>query len=292
MPEAANRGFIFDGPEYSKINPRIISAILNFQNTTRLSGVIRNKSWVLDYSVDDCGLCLAGHHNRKWLPRTSGIAHLYAPGTPYREDTRGLDVPIESRYIIFAGGELAGLDKFTGSRSGFARFHDPENILGGLLYNIASSTVGTERSLWETQSIFYSIIELLHRHTSKMNDTENCWTINSDKVQTEDELFIEKAERFMRKKLSGYVELEDISRFLNVSSSTLSHKYRKLTGRSPLDSLLNMRINEAKTLLLRGEKLKAIAEKTGFYDEFHFSKTFRKRTGLPPRKFLKNSTAK
>ena len=292
MPDAANRGFIFDGVEYSRISPRIISAILNFQDTTRLSGILRKKEWVLDYTVDYCGLCLAGHHNRKWLPRTSGIAHLYAPGTPYREDTRGLDVPIESRYIIFTGGELAGLDKFTGNKDGFARFHDPENLLGDLLYNIASSKPGTDRSFWETQSIFCSIIELLHRHTAKMTDTENSWAISSDKVHTEDELFIEKAEGFMRKKLSEYVELEDIAHFLNVSPSTLSHKYRKLTGRSPLDSLLNMRINEAKTLLLRGEKLKTIAEKTGFYDEFHFSKTFRKRTGLPPRKFLRNSTAK
>ncbi|HBC88303.1 MAG TPA: hypothetical protein DCZ94_15230 [Lentisphaeria bacterium] len=289
MPNAANRGFIFDGSEYSKINPRIISAILNFQDTTRLSGILRKKEWVLDYSVDDCGLCRPGHC-RKWLPRTSGIAHLYAPGTPYREDTRGLDVPIESRYIIFSGGELAVLDKFTGKRDRFAIFHDPENLLGDLLYNIASSKPGTERSFWETQSIFYSIIELLHKNTAKMTDRENSWAISSDKVQTEDELFIEKVESFMRKKLSEYVELEDIASFLNVSPSTLSHKYRKLTGRSPLDSLLNMRINEAKTLLLRGDKLKTIAEKTGFYDEFHFSKTFRKRTGLPPRKFLRNST--
>ncbi|MFZ2655335.1 MAG: helix-turn-helix transcriptional regulator [Victivallales bacterium] len=292
MPDASNRGFIFDGSEYSKISPRIISAILNFQDTTRLSGILRKKEWVLDYTVDDCGLCLAGHHNRKWLPRTSGIAHLYAPGTPYREDTRGLDAPIESRYIIFTGGELTGLDKFTGNKDGFARFHDPENLLGVLLYNIASSKQGTERSFWETQSIFYSIIELLHKHTAKMTATENSWAISSDKVRTEDEIFIEKVESFMSKNLSSYVELKNIARFLNVSPSTLSHKYRKLTGRSPLDSLLNMRINEAKTLLLRGEKLKAIAEKTGFYDEFHFSKTFRKRTGLPPRKFLRNSTAK
>jgi len=290
MAEAANRGFIFDGPEYSKINPRIISAILNFQDTARLSGVIRNQAWVLDYSVDDCGLCLAGHGG-KWLPRTAGIAHLYSPGTPYREDTRGLEVPVESRYIIFTGGEFAGLDKYTGKRGGFAEFQDPENLLGNLLYNIALSKNGG-KDFWQAQSEFYSIIELLHSRSAKMNGRDNCWTVSSGKVRTEDELFIEKADGFMREKLGAYVELVDIARFLNVSPSSLSHKYRKITGRSPLDSLLGMRINEAKAMLLRGDKLKTIAEKTGFYDEFHFSKTFRRRTGLPPRKFLRNSTAK
>jgi len=45
----------------------------------------------------------------------------------------------------------------------------------------------------------------------------------------------------------------------------------------------------AKSLLLKGEKLITIAEMTGFYDEYHLSKTFKKQTGLSPRTFKKQN---
>ena len=50
--------------------------------------------------------------------------------------------------------------------------------------------------------------------------------------------------------------------------------------------LINLRIDHAKHLLLRGVPLKQIAQEAGFSDAFHLSKTFKHVEGISPRGFL------
>ncbi len=53
-------------------------------------------------------------------------------------------------------------------------------------------------------------------------------------------------------------------------------------------ALADLRMELARNLLLRGLKMDAIARQTGFCDAFHFSKTFRKRCGVPPSAFRRD----
>lgn len=55
-----------------------------------------------------------------------------------------------------------------------------------------------------------------------------------------------------------------------------------------MNARLRMRIEFAKTLLLKGQTLKAIAAETGFCDPFHLSKTFKQVTGHSPRQFVES----
>ena len=76
---------------------------------------------------------------------------------------------------------------------------------------------------------------------------------------------------------------EQISRALDVSYETFRKRFRQLTGQPPA------RYRQSKTIALAGELLKnramsfkEIAAKCGFYDEFHFSRTFKQATALTP----------
>lgn len=61
--------------------------------------------------------------------------------------------------------------------------------------------------------------------------------------------------------------------------------FKAATGRTPAAWLLERRLAEAHRLLTSGrEPVAAVAARTGFGDPFHFSRCFRRRYGLSPRR--------
>jgi AraC-like DNA-binding protein len=74
---------------------------------------------------------------------------------------------------------------------------------------------------------------------------------------------------------------------MKVSESSLNHRFKEETGISPIARLIEIRLEFAKSLLLKGEKLVNIADMTGFYDEYHLSKAFKKKFGISPKTFRK-----
>lgn len=73
----------------------------------------------------------------------------------------------------------------------------------------------------------------------------------------------------------------------NMSFDYLNRIFKEQTGKTIFSYLNTIRINEAKTLIINGnEKFAEIAIKTGFCDEYHFNKAFKKETGVPPGKWF------
>jgi len=82
------------------------------------------------------------------------------------------------------------------------------------------------------------------------------------------------------------VSLEDIARQLNISYVWFRSYFKKHTGFSPYDYLLNIRINHARLLLKNsGISVKEISRSSGFESQQQFSKTFKKKTGITPIQF-------
>ena len=58
---------------------------------------------------------------------------------------------------------------------------------------------------------------------------------------------------------------------------------------SPMDYVLSLRVQEAQRLLSTTQlSLGSIAAATGFYDQSHFTKRFRKVTGLTPLQYRRS----
>ena len=78
----------------------------------------------------------------------------------------------------------------------------------------------------------------------------------------------------------------------NVSVSTLSHKFKKLTGTSVMDYLVACRMAMAKNYLTGTDlSVGEIVEKCGFSDSSNFSRTFLKLNGMSPTAFRKKCKA-
>lgn len=82
------------------------------------------------------------------------------------------------------------------------------------------------------------------------------------------------------------LSLKEISRFLRLSRSHLSTQFHKECGRSFSDYLTEVRIEAAKRLLATSsERVYEVAAQVGYSNAEHFSRVFKKRTGLSPGKY-------
>ncbi|MGE6784089.1 helix-turn-helix domain-containing protein [Ensifer adhaerens] len=79
------------------------------------------------------------------------------------------------------------------------------------------------------------------------------------------------------------IRLEELASLAGLSQSHFSHAFKASTGMAPHQWQTNARIERAKQLLLKNESsLTAVAAETGFSDQAHFTRVFRKVVGATP----------
>ncbi len=263
----------------SRAFPSLVQAMESRREHVGLSAGIRFDTWVLDYSFAPAGLCRVLEESAAWMPRDAGVGHLYAPGITYWEDSRSVEQIIDSVYVRFhcEHPELEGLVEDGG---GFCRLLDPQGRLGELLRDAARAGARLgEAGYWKAGAALLSILHLLLR--SRPSGPRTRTTGSPDPPAGSPELVFEVRE-YLLAHLDERVTLGALAEHAHVSVSTLSHRYRAETGETPMATLTRMRLAAAKEMLIRGQRLKNVALQTGFCDEYHFSKTFKRVEGVAP----------
>jgi len=89
---------------------------------------------------------------------------------------------------------------------------------------------------------------------------------------------------------TGGLSLAGVAKALFVSSTYLSSLFKQELGVNFLDYVHQYRIEKAKSLLQTSDlKIQSIAREVGYFDEAHFTKTFKKWTGLLPSQYKKEN---
>ena len=97
---------------------------------------------------------------------------------------------------------------------------------------------------------------------------------------------VHRALEYIHANLTGNPSLEDIAGAARMSVFHFARTFRKATGTGPHRYLVQARIEKVKSLLRSSEQsLATIAGATGFSDQSHMSKVFKKHTGVSPRTF-------
>lgn len=98
-----------------------------------------------------------------------------------------------------------------------------------------------------------------------------------------DEELIKKALEYIAAHYTENITLQSVADIVHLSKSYFSLYFKKQTGRNFVDYLIDLRIREAKRLLVENEnRIYDVAEAAGFKDVKYFSKVFKKVTGLTP----------
>ena len=96
---------------------------------------------------------------------------------------------------------------------------------------------------------------------------------------------------YIHENLDASVSLIALARLVGLSSSQFARLFKASTGVSPHRYQLNTRIGKAQELLLlKGERLSIVAAETGFADQRHFTRAFKRVIGATPREWRQGRT--
>lgn len=93
--------------------------------------------------------------------------------------------------------------------------------------------------------------------------------------------------RYIDEHLFEKITLKDISRATFFSTVHCCVLFKRETGKTINDFILNTKIEEAKNLITQGYRLKDVAERIGIFDYNYFSRLFRKKVGYTPLQYKK-----
>jgi len=97
---------------------------------------------------------------------------------------------------------------------------------------------------------------------------------------------VQQALDFMRQNCAEHLSLGDVAAHVYVSPWHLSKLINRYANQSFLDILGRMRVDKARALLTDpGLRVHEVAERTGFSDVAHFSKSFKRITGMTPGEY-------
>ncbi len=157
--------------------------------------------------------------------------------------------------------------------SKYVSIKEPE-ILFELCRNILDSTVQkNENNIWKTQELFLKFLRFVENLGIHMDRTT---------------LLAEQILIYLEKNIAEPITNESLEENFHLHRNYLSRAMKMTFGKTPLELLLEMRINYAKQYLIRTDyNIQKIAELVGFSSEIYFSNCFKKYMGISPRNYRK-----
>ena len=96
------------------------------------------------------------------------------------------------------------------------------------------------------------------------------------------------AVKYLEQNYRENIQLSELAENCRLSSTHVHRLFRRLLHMSPSEYLLSLRLQEGRRLLASTDQpVSVIANDTGFFDQSHFTKRFRKATGMTPTQFRK-----
>lgn len=111
--------------------------------------------------------------------------------------------------------------------------------------------------------------------------------VPSSPSNTQERAAVLRAQKYLEEHFADRVTLQDLARLTRLSPFHLNRLFCKQIGMPPHAYQIQVRISRAKSLLRSGRRISETASTTGFVDQSHFSRQFKKFVGVTPGQFLR-----
>ena len=131
--------------------------------------------------------------------------------------------------------------------------------------------------LFFAELIDYYNKQFLEEQLSKVDDTE--------KIP-----HIRKAIAYINDNYASRFKINELADYVGVNRSYLASSFKKVTGYSPKEYLISLRMEKAKSLLEKTDMpINAVANSVGYTDQLAFSRMFKEYSGISPKTFREES---
>lgn len=242
------------------------------------------RHWVLEWDFDEgVGWQLDDESNQvqTWVP---GTWHLYAPGQRYRVHYRERKRRHELLWHLFA---IAG-DSLPGVRGKCHVITDPERRIVALtrqMYQVQQQGFPGHEELIRLQ--LQTVLAELHC-ASFAGPPFEFPCLNSMEKPASGSSLLARVDAVAGRHAHAPPSVEGMAEALNMSTSSLCHRFKAETGWTVVQRVRWLRVQEAKRLLARAD-VKQVARKLGFSSPCYFSRVFKETTGVSPLEFQRRS---
>jgi len=231
-------------------------------------GVIENGCEVFDYEGD-----------KQWAPQRSIV--LMNPGVIHTGAAANQQIGWQY-HIMYPGLECLQkiAEQINEKNNSIPYFPNPvvfDNDCAEKLLNLFSLFEHSPLSM-EHQSVFINTISIiLQRHST---------LIYTEMNRKRDNKVVNFIKEYINQYYSKSIDLGELVIISGRSKFHLLREFEREVGIPPHTYQIFIRIQKAKELLLKGQSILAVALETGFTDQSHFSRHFKRILGITPREYI------
>lgn len=181
---------------------------------------------------------------------------------------------LEFVYMHFDGSNSHEICQHILNQNGPLIRHSNNILIGNLLYNMVNfyQSDGIE-TMFQSSMRIYHIFEYL---------------LTPDREPYEKDSPVENAIRYIRAHMAENISLETLAGEANLSTYYFAHCFKEQTGFSPMEFVINTRLDQARILLARTSKtISEIAYEVGYSSASSLINIFTRKEGMPPGQYRK-----
>ena len=173
------------------------------------------------------------------------------------------------------------LDELTEHRSPVPYFATPvihDKKLNRQLINLHQTLENSPSALERESRFLWGLAQLIHAHATECPSVKGIG---------KEHQAVQIIQDYLQSQYADNISLNELANLVNLKPLRLLRAFRKQIGLPPHAYLNHIRVNRAQKLLVEGWSIIDAALETGFTDQSHLHRHFKKITGLTPGQYAK-----